>query len=140
MATVKNSREGIMKIVINAQFGGFSVSTKALKKLIEEGAEGVVQYQKGHWICTAMRKDENLNNTGGGYYVHHIHEDVLKKGEEVYSFNNTKNLNIRCDPVLIQIVEEMGDEASGLCATLEVVIADGHCICIEEYDGAESIE
>lgn len=45
----------------------------------------------------------------------------------------------RSDPRLVQVVEELGDEASGACAELEVVEVDGK-YRITEYDGWESIE
>lgn len=45
----------------------------------------------------------------------------------------------RSDPRLVQVVEELGDEASGACAKLEVVEVNGK-YRITEYDGWESIE
>jgi len=44
----------------------------------------------------------------------------------------------RDDPLLIQIVEEMGDKADGTFASLRIVeIPDGVNWYIEEYDGRE---
>jgi hypothetical protein len=42
--------------------------------------------------------------------------------------------------VLVQIVEELGNEASGRCAKLKIVeIPDDINWAIEEYDGSETI-
>lgn len=46
----------------------------------------------------------------------------------------------RTDPALIQTIEELGEEANGLCATLKIIeIPDDIEFEIEEYDGWEWI-
>ena len=46
----------------------------------------------------------------------------------------------RDDPALVQVVEQLGDEANGLCSNLVVVeIPDDVKWVIEEYDGIEHI-
>ena len=46
----------------------------------------------------------------------------------------------RDDPILVQVVEELGNEANGAFAELEIVdIPDGVNWHINEYDGMESI-
>ena len=44
----------------------------------------------------------------------------------------------RHDPVLVQVVEELGDEASGEYADLTIAEVEGK-YRIEEYDGLESV-
>ncbi len=44
----------------------------------------------------------------------------------------------RADQILVQVVEELGREADGSCAALEIVeIPDGIDFQIDEYDGLE---
>lgn len=46
----------------------------------------------------------------------------------------------RADSVLIEVVEEIGEEANGLCADLTVVeIPDGMDYVIDDYDGIETL-
>ena len=46
----------------------------------------------------------------------------------------------RADPALVQVVEELGSEASGMCARLRIVIIpDGVRWEIQEYDGSETL-
>ena len=46
----------------------------------------------------------------------------------------------RDDPVLVQVVEELGDEADGSCASLEIEdIPTGSRWRIDEYDGHERV-
>ena len=47
----------------------------------------------------------------------------------------------RDDPVLVQVVEELGDKANGRCAKLAIEnVASGTEYLIDEYDGMESIQ
>lgn len=46
----------------------------------------------------------------------------------------------RHDSVLVQVVEELGDAASGFCGRLKIEEIDGDKYRIDEYDGYESVE
>lgn len=46
----------------------------------------------------------------------------------------------RHDPVLVQVVEELGDAASGFCGNLQIAEIEGSVYRIDEYDGNESVE
>lgn len=47
----------------------------------------------------------------------------------------------RHDPLLVQVVEEMGRGANGECSRLKIAsIPDGSKYRIDEYDGQESVE
>ena len=60
-----------------------------------------------------------------------------KKYESIYLTSRPED---RTDPLLIQVVEELGDEASGSCAELRIIeIPDGIDYEIDEYDGREHI-
>ena len=45
----------------------------------------------------------------------------------------------RHDPILVQVVEELGDKANGMCAQLAIEEVSGS-YRIDEYDGFESVE
>ena len=83
-----------MKVVINTQYGGFSLSPKAVQRLAELQGRP----------CYDSRPED------------------------------------RADPLLVQVVEELGSEANGAHASLAVVeIPDDVDYIIEEYDGKEWI-
>ena len=47
----------------------------------------------------------------------------------------------RTDPILVQVVEELGEKANGMCAELRIDdLPVGTKYRIEEYDGFEHIE
>jgi hypothetical protein len=59
-------------------------------------------------------------------------------GKAESSFDLDRN---RTDPVLVQVVEELGERANGMCAELRIYeIAVGTKYRIDEYDGLEHIE
>lgn len=107
-----------MKIVINKCYGGFSLSDTA-----------VILYAKKAGIN--IIKDEKKSSS----FVSHYYIDEIKN-DNYFSCRKIK----RADPFLIEVVEELGEAANGLCAELKVVeIPDNVEWEIEEYDGKEWI-
>jgi hypothetical protein len=78
------------KIVYNACYGGFALSSKAKEWLLSKGV---------------------INLTG------------LE----------------RHNPLLVQCVQELKEEASSEVSNLQVAEIEGNTYCIEEYDGFESV-
>jgi hypothetical protein len=64
-------------------------------------------------------------------------------GQKYYCIDAREGLAFRADPMLVQVVEEMGEGASGMCANLTVVeIPDDvglENLEISEYDGIEHV-
>lgn len=108
-----------MKIVINKDYGGFELSTQAFERLIELGMT-VTTFEKGH--------------------VKNSTADIIKHPSEIYgdySFVKDKD-EIRSNPLVVQVVEELKERANGRHAKLGIVeIPDGVVWSIEEYDGVE---
>lgn len=103
-----------MKVVLNACYGGFSLSREAV-----------------------IRAREISGNKRWGGAV--IAGDIYGNGESVpwdYGYVDVP----RNDSILVRVVEELGDEANGMCSRLKVVdIPAGTKYRITEYDGLESI-
>jgi hypothetical protein len=151
----------VVKVVINDCFGGFGLSPRAVKRLAElqgrdchffrlpltSGSFDTARYEpialadaerellwwsfdiadpnavlkeKPHRDRTDAEKDAH----NAAYRAHHI----------------DSRPDDRSDPLLVQVVEELGETASGRCARLKVVeIPDGVEWQIEEYDGNEHV-
>jgi hypothetical protein len=121
------------KLVINSAYGGFGLSDAAIERYAE---------LKG----LTLHKEEDT--FGSKFYFvppeefHKIHEEDKKNG----SYKKTNELYFsdddieRDDPILIQVVEELGEESWGRFAELKVVeIPDGIGFEISDYDGVEKI-
>lgn len=112
------------KVVINVRHGGFGLSDDAVERWAELKGIKLSGRQKGrfggsHWFIDDIHDDEHYFST--------------------YSICKYADLNgSRSDPILIQVVEEMGESANGWAADLKIVeIPDDVEWTIEEYDGTE---
>lgn len=101
-----------MKIVLNKCYGGFSLSEKAVLRLVELGNK----------VALAGFEKQNEYIENGKLSL------ISDCCREIY----------RHDPDLIKVVEELGDEANGPCAKLQIEDIPGYEI--HEYDGFESIK
>lgn len=99
------------EIVVNACFGGFGLSKKAVIRMAELGNPEAIE-----------EVNENSDYFNGEHY-------------DFYP-----NSTPRHDPVLVQTVKELENEASGSCADLVIVTIQGNKYIIHEYDGYESVQ
>jgi hypothetical protein len=122
-----------MKIVINRCYGGFGLSTEA-----------VLRYAELKGITLYAEKDSFLTH----FYTVPVEEykKLAAKADKTRDYSKLNNLYFtyreieRDDPLLVQIVEELGEDSWGDCAELRVVeIPDDVEWEINEYDGMESI-
>lgn len=135
-----------MKLVINRCFGGFGLSAKALYEYVKR------KYGSAY-IYLDDRKNYNhyfLSDTGyNDIDSHSILVSTKDFGKDIDSriINNNPDCFIsryrdcdRDDPILVEVVEELGEEASGTFANLSVVeIPDDIDWEIDDYDGVETI-
>lgn len=111
------------KIVINACYGGFGLLDAATLRYCE--LKGITVYpekEKDSWGFTSYFLDAPENR---------------KKDE----YNTLRDCDItRDDPVLVQVVEELGKEANGSYSNLKIIeIPEDVSWHIAEYDGYESV-
>jgi len=126
------------KILINACFGGFSVSYKALQLYYQRKYNQKLYFYKsinwdGDYVRCKLEEAESAFTADLGEHYNKYEENHSDTYVSKYSFDRT-------DPVLIEIVEELGKEANGPYADLKVVTIKGNKYRINEYDGYESIE
>lgn len=63
------------------------------------------------------------------------------EGDDKYKYYNFGYSIERDDPVLVQVVEQLGNRANGRCAKLRIeYLPEGTLYRIQEYDGMEWIE
>lgn len=131
-----------MKVVINKCYGGFGLSYKAHMRYAELSGFELYAYKE---VYTGKGKPqyipvENLEEKDSiflNYYYSPLVEGEKEKEKDFFYYGDLE----RTDPILVQVVEELGEEASGRCSALKVVeIPDGIEWEIDEYDGLESIE
>jgi hypothetical protein len=137
--------KGIQKIVINKQHGGFGLSAKAIHRYLEikdvavwpEVNERFKTLGPTYWLVEpGDRVDDPTPEQWHGMSMAERQAHNKKYSQQVFSARDLA----RDDPVLVQVVEELGNDASDKYADLKVVEipADVDWL-IEEYDGMEWI-
>jgi hypothetical protein len=105
-----------MKVVINRCYGGFSLSDEAKELYLK-------------------KKDLKFSKEKSQYFSLVGYEYNVEGNEHWYERDIERN-----DPVLVEVVEQLGDKANGSCAELDVIeIPDDVDYVVEEYDGKEWI-
>jgi len=108
-------RSILVKIVINSDYGGFSLSDEA-----------ILEYGKRKGLN--LVKDENTNWSISIFYKDSVAKENYFDDREIP----------RNDPTLVEVVEKLGDAAYGFAANLKTVeIPEDVDWCIEENDGLE---
>lgn len=151
-----------MKVVINRCFGGFSLSALAVKRMAELqgkecyffsscGPSGSLEMGKyfpisleqaeEDWLFSAFSVPDPEAATASDKDWHDMTMDERKAHNARYeAVSLSQRPDDRAHPLLVQVVEELGEKANGRCAELSVVeIPDGTDYEIDEYDGNEHI-
>ena len=129
-----------MKIVVNRCFGGFGLSDAAYERLAELGVpiQGYVEQERGE----DGRYLEQPANDGEVIFDRRLSGKDDFEGMSTFGryWETWIDSETRNHPLLVQVVEELGEAANGSFAKLEVVeIPDGTPWEISEYDGSEHI-
>lgn len=141
-----------MQVVINACFGGFGLSLKALYALIKKKSDAVTTMDVSEFFGKRDWEEELKSvwsHSGLPRYVKYkdnLYMDgysgsflVDKVAKKVYYCDRHEH-EFRRHPDVIAIVKKLGKKSWGKCAELKIVdIPDGTDFTIEEYDGNEHI-
>lgn len=111
-----NQLRGVQRVVINTQYGGFSLSREAVLLYLELA---------GIAYTLEPQVDRDTQTRLGS--------KIMVNGKEFYDRNIDRD-----DPALVATVRRLGRESSGEYAKLKVVeIPAGVDWYVEEYDGSE---
>jgi hypothetical protein len=143
-----------MKVVINASFGGFGISLEALRRLVEKksslirsltpkkyyGGESLQYINKDRWQENWNKEFVDYEDLGDGMMAHPQAFNIFKEGMLYLLDDNIDEKALRTHNDLIELIETMGQNASGFHAKLKIVeIPDNISWYIDNYDGLERI-
>jgi len=134
-----------MNVVVNRCYGGFSLSHKAKMRYAELTGFDLFPFiekrdSKGRMIFNSFVPcDPNVCENFD--FVHYSTQPLTIDGRYVEGSYFTESNIERNDEKLVQVVEELGSDANGCCANLEIVeIPDDVEWVISDCDGFETIE
>lgn len=141
-----------MKVVINRCYGGFGLSPRAVARIAEVQGRACFFYTgltekhpAAGWQDVGSElfwqaydvPIETLPSQARWSEMSQADRIASNRAYEDHGFDFDDK---RTDPVLVQVVEELGEASSGRYADLQVVtIPDGTEYTIEEYDGLEHV-
>jgi hypothetical protein len=123
----------MQKIVINKCYGGFSLSIKAQEKLLKLGCPHTSEMPANEYFG----KDDNETNRQEHSRIY----GVAYRNKKVIQSHHYDYDKERACPILIKVVQLLGDKANTPFSNLKIVeIPDGVDFIIDEYDGVETVE
>jgi hypothetical protein len=131
-----------MKVVINDCYGGFSLSAAAMKRYLELQGRECYFFDNGEPLDFKTLRPRTQEQAEA-CFLWHAYDIPNPQEIEDRDTHYISDRDIeRNDPLLIQVVEEMGADhctgASGACAHLKIIeIPDDVEWEIKEYDGTE---
>jgi hypothetical protein len=129
------------KIVVNDKYGGFGLSEAAVRRYFEiKGQKIWVEDHRLYDQVWLVPPDERVKELPGEWHDHPL--SVRQEYNRLYGEQTWRDRNVdRTDPILVQVVEELGEAAAGRHADLIIEeLPKGTLYRINEYDGLESIE
>lgn len=128
-----------MKIVYNGCYGGFSLSHAAYMRYAE--LKGFKLYafvdarDKDGGVLLRKQRPATDDDIKSAFCIHYCTTPEYSND----SYWHGSDID-RDDPVLVQVVEELGDKANGMCAQLRIDdVPAGALWRIDEYDGNEHV-
>lgn len=129
------------KIVISARYGGFGLSKAAVRRYFEIKRQKIwVEDHMSYDQVWLVPPEERIEELPGEWRDHPL--SVRQEYNRLYGEQTWRARDLdRTDPILVQVVEELGEAAAGRHADLIIEeLPKGTLYRINEYDGLESIE
>ena len=128
------------KIILNKCYGGFELSKKAYELYAKK--KGLELYT--YTMTIENNKCKYKYSDGSDFFIVYFTKDfgnnVEISKEDYKKYILSLRDEAREDKTLIEVVEELGKEASGMCGALKIVkIPDNAFFIIDSYDGLETL-
>lgn len=131
-----------MKVILNKCYGGFGVSQKGYELYAKKKNLDLYMYKRSNddfMMFERIQKDESV-------FLKHYFTVDMGESFSIHSMENWNGITLylderhRTDSVLIEVVEELGEEANDEFADLQIVeIPDDLKYEVIDHDGIERL-
>ena len=129
-----------MKVILNKCYGGFEVSDKGYKLYAEKKNLPICAYKEDYHSGHYKKINGAITDNFGVTYFTKDFGDCFIPAEEDWKYHLYLSNEDREDSTLIEVVEELGKEASGRNGNLIVIdVPDGMKYVIDDYDVIETL-
>lgn len=130
------------KVILNKCYGGFSVSKEAYELYAKK--KGLTLHQYEFEFISSEKKIAYKKTTKESLFYQYFTKDfgdyAYISNDDYEKYNLYLTEDHREDPVLIEVVEELGDKANSAYSNLKIVeIPDDLDYVIDNYDGIETL-
>ena len=133
------------KVVYNICYGGFGLSKEACQRYFDIKGQQVwiednTEYPSfGIFTVWLVPPNERVEHKTSKQFSSMSMDERCEYNRKIAAQSWYDRNVDRHDPVLVQVVEELGDKANGKYSKLAIAEVDGQ-YRIDEYDGMESVE
>lgn len=128
------------KVILNKCYGGFDVSKEAYMLYAKKKGLTLYLYESDFINKKFIYKKSNNDSLFRHYFTKDMGDNVEISNEDYEKYCLYLKDGHREDPILIEVVEELGEKANGRFGNLKVVeIPDDLDYVIDEYDGIETL-
>ena len=132
-----------MKVILNKCYGGFDVSDEGYQLYAKKKGLQLYTYEANVSDFDLLDKVENPRRSLLTWYFTIDFGETVRRNNLIldgWQAQLCLDEDHRTDPVLIEVVEELGEKASGAFGQLEIVeIPDDISYEIADYDGIETL-
>ncbi len=132
------------KVILNKSYGGFGVSQKGYELYAKKkGFELIVykrnyDYESKNFYYTKLKYP--TSEVLVEYFTKDFGDNVLISNEDYENYSLHLSWGYREDATLIEVIEELGEEANSIYSKLVIVeIPDDLDYMIDDYDGIETL-
>ena len=128
------------KIILNKCYGGFELSKKAYELYAKKKGLELYTYTQNFENGKFKYEYSDSEDLFTTYFTKDFGNDVEISNEDYEKYSLYLRDEAREDKTLIEVVEELGEEASGRFGELKIVeIPENAFYLIDEYDGIETL-
>lgn len=128
------------KVILNKDFGGFGISKKGYELYARKKGLDLYMYEAEYSGKKTIYKRTDNDTLFTKYFTKNFGDTVNISDEDYKQYSLNLDEGSREDTVLIEVLEELKEEANGKYSDLKIVeIPDDLDYVIDNYDGIETL-